>query len=125
NNGELNPFQFALPEKKFHKHIIIDGKKICSVCKIHKELYEFSKEKRNPTGYSHICKDCDKKRHEKCKQSNINGVVGIGLQFREPTHKVIDDHKECTQCGNIKHISDFRHSKHMKNNGLRSDCITC
>jgi hypothetical protein len=47
-------------------------KRICYTCKEEKDLQVFSKEKRTKTGYSYLCKECDKERAKKYKEKNID-----------------------------------------------------
>ena len=38
-------------------------KQVCYVCKKEYPLVEFRKEKRNPSGYTELCKQCHSKRN--------------------------------------------------------------
>ena len=54
--------------------------KVCSKCKIEKEISEFFKELQNKDGHKHICKICSK---EYCKEYNIKNRKKIQSQKKE------------------------------------------
>lgn len=49
-------------------------KKVCTTCKIEKEITEFSKDKHQIDGYTHSCKLCRNKRYNDWAKENKNKV---------------------------------------------------
>ncbi len=49
--------------------------KICSRCKVEKELSEFSKNRARRDGFQHACKECRREAEQKYQQTEAGGVA--------------------------------------------------
>lgn len=59
--------------------------KVCSKCKVEKELYDFYKSSRNKSGYRSQCISCDKKY----KELNEEKIKNLGKKYREKNKEKI------------------------------------
>ena len=87
--------------------------KICSKCKISKDISNFGINKGNKTGLSVWCKGCIRERSRKHyienKQSYLDNYKKINKQKREWYNELKQD-KKCEKCG-FTHLAvlDFHH----------------
>jgi len=92
----------------------MNGTKICSTCKVEKNVSEFNKSKRDKSGFSSQCKKCIRgayyRNHPEVKRRKINCCA--------PGFKV------CTKCGCEKEIHDFHNDKNRKD-GKSPWCKEC
>lgn len=58
-------------------------KKICSSCKIEKEITEFSKDKNEKDGYTYNCKVCRNKRYNEWAKNNKEKIRERNYQKKE------------------------------------------
>lgn len=81
--------------------------KICSICKISKNLDEFHKLKHGKLGRHSNCKTCRSKYNKNLKyEKPINGFL------------------KCQQCHKIKDINSFYRNRYIST-GVQSYCIDC
>lgn len=86
--------------------------KICTECKIPKDVSCFHKKTASKDGLNCYCKDCARelKRH--------------GRALRAKQSKVTPKNKACTRCGTVKTSGCFYKFKYSTD-GLRSECKEC
>jgi hypothetical protein len=75
---------------------IVDGTLWCSKCKMYLEVNRFSKDKKQRTGYSLICKECSNTRRRKIKAQGdcIHCGAKRGTKPFRVTHNI------CLSCAN-------------------------
>jgi hypothetical protein len=106
NNEYINPF---LDQEKT---------KICSECKINKQLNEFYKNSFMTDGLHNKCKNCS------------SDIQKITREKHKELYTVIDaynngkKHKICLYCKENKDIEDF-YKNSVKSDGLHDECIKC
>jgi hypothetical protein len=101
-------------------HNIVNGKKICSICKKLKPLNEFANNILCSAGKDYRCKICQR------KQNRIYYAKSIGKNIDEvrKSPRIVDGKKLCNHCNKWKLVNCF--SKFERNKcGLRSDCRKC
>ena len=100
------------------RYPIIDGMKLCSKCKTVKPITEYSPGKniKGEPIYRCHCKDC-----MRIYYTNKNRSKGVQPKKYYP---IIDDHKECVRCNQVKPVDQFRKSNIYKS-GIRGHCIEC
>jgi protein-arginine kinase activator protein McsA len=100
--------------------------KICSKCKIEKNLYEFTKNKTTKDGYTRYCKPCKKIADKKWFNENPSIWKKGNSKRNEKIKEIIFDFRDylggkCEKCGeNRKHLLDFHH----KNPTLKEEIIS-
>lgn len=90
-----------------------DGMKVCSKCRLNREIAWFSKSKIRVDGLHYYCKECtsayQKARHR-------------ALRYTRPS--VTTGTKICSKCKEVKDISLFGRDPSHKD-GRQSNCRTC
>lgn len=91
-----------------------DGEwKVCSKCKLSRELAWFAHSKNESDGFYRNCKECkrviDRKRYERRKAKCLIQLTGTGV---------------CTKCKETKEINNFSVS-YLNKNGRMSWCYEC
>ena len=101
-------------------------KKVCTKCRIEKDLNEFNKEKRSKDSLRSWCKDCVKNYRDSHKEERkINDKKRIQKyqqNIRKNGYPVIK--KTCTRCGLEKDLNEFNKCKASKD-GLQYHCRNC
>ena len=87
--------------------------KVCSKCRIIKELTEFNKEKTNTDGYLNQCKNCINNR----KNEHYELI-------KDEIYNDITKTKTCNKCNQIKCVTEF-HKDKTKYDGYHTQCKTC
>lgn len=85
--------------------------KICTKCKIEKELNLFYKSKYSKDGYKSICKVC-------CRLSDEVHIINFNSDLVTVTEKI------CTTCGVNKPLDEYYVAKRA-DDGRQSCCIAC
>ncbi|MCA1556949.1 MAG: HNH endonuclease [Acidobacteria bacterium] len=97
---------------------IVSGTLWCSKCKLFLEIERFSKDKKQRTGYSLICKDCSNSRRRKVKARGdcIHCGAVRGTKPFRVTHNI------CLACANRIYRSNSKRRKrsHVINQTLSS-----
>jgi hypothetical protein len=91
----------------------MDDFKVCTKCRMEKNLNEFHKDKSNKSGYYTICKTC-----KKTKMKELRQKYSI-LETRE-----IKDKKVCCRCKKEKNILEFVKNRCCKD-GFDKECKEC
>ena len=87
--------------------------KVCSKCRIIKELTEFNKEQRNKDGYLNQCKNC------------INNRIKEHYELiTDEIYNDITKNKNCNKCNHIKCITVF-HKDKTKYDRYHTQCKNC
>lgn len=100
--------------------------KICSKCKLEKNLYEFTKNKTTKDGFTRYCKSCKKIADKKWFDENPSVWKSGNSKRNEKIKEIIFEFRdylggECKKCGeNRKHLLDFHH----KNPTLKENIIS-
>jgi hypothetical protein len=100
------------------RYPVIDGMKLCSKCNTVKPITEYSpaKNAKGESIYRYHCKECMRVYYTNSRRSK-----GVQASKHYP---IIDGHKECTRCSQVKPVIEFR--KMTRNiSGIRSHCIQC
>ena len=69
-------------------------RKVCSFCKIEKDLTEFHKDKRNKSGVGNLCKSCKKTTDKDYRLRNTHGI-----SYDEYVSMVEERGNLCDICG--------------------------
>ena len=125
------------------KHVVKNGKKICSECNKYKPIGEFYKNRFNKSGYSHCCKKCvsvirkkypnHRSKESQSKQNMIKRASKRGFKSASDLENFIQSkNSRCEICGMTREFSkkffkkdlciDHCHSTN-KNRGVL--CISC
>ncbi len=86
------------------RNIIVNGMKICNVCKIEKSLLHFNKRKSNKNGYVPECKECRKEYNKTYNEINKEKIKIKNREWNKANYKA-----------NKKEI-DLRHKKYDVDN---------
>lgn len=98
--------------------------KICTTCKIEKEIVEFNKNKSRKDGLNTICRKCSNERSRKYYKDNgeehKNNVVRRNSKYKEKIREFILNYfknNNCKDCGNndlrvleFDHLPEFEKS---------------
>ena len=76
-------------------------KKICNVCKIKKDIFEFKKRKDNKDGYSCVCKNCCNKKQQLYRKT-INGKISVKKYQQSEKGKLTRQKYEKSEKGKLK-----------------------
>lgn len=90
-----------------------DGMKVCSKCRLNREVAWFSKHKGQADGLQPYCKECKRAR---AKANHMK------LRYTRPS--VTTGNKTCSRCKEVKDISLFRRTA-INKDGRRSSCKAC
>jgi hypothetical protein len=112
-----------------HPGIITTGTKICSFCKLEKEVKEYSKRLRSKDGLRNRCKQCDKKAEKEYRDKNpdqryINIIRQKYNITKEEYLALLEKQQyQCAICGELdKLVLDHCHTT-LKVRGLL--CSKC
>jgi hypothetical protein len=90
-----------------------NGMKVCSKCRLNREVAWFCKNKDRSDGLNNECSECMRKRKRELLQRN------------KLTRKVrLEGSKVCTKCEETKDINEF-HAHVMMRDGRDSNCNSC
>ena len=103
----------AYVERNKDKDVVIPDFKICSVCKLEKAGFSFSRSRRSPDGLCYCCKVC---------ASNANKANNQKLKDRE--NVIVPDLKTCPRCKTEKSSLGFSKKANRKD-GLSIYCKVC
>lgn len=104
--------------------------KICSKCKIEKDLYEFPKHRGSKDGFYCQCKSCknESKRNNKNKLNKVEKIFRIknitDKEIKEKPKIIIGDKKTCSKCKIEKPYNDFTKSN-TRLSGYYPQCKEC
>jgi len=91
-------------------------KKICSTCKIEKDINEFSNNKNKKDGKQLSCKNCCKSQQKKCYYKDKSKYFNRSKIQRNKTQDFIIEYKKercCEKCNEKRYyILDFHHIEH-------------
>jgi hypothetical protein len=95
--------------------------KICNKCKIKKDVSEFYKKKGRGdglAGYSHCCKNCQKKENYKYKEINKENYKEYNKLYREKNKEKLKDYITNWRVENVDKIQPGRKDYYQNNKEL-------
>lgn len=73
--------QHRVPIRSTGRRVKYVTDRVCTLCRVEKPIDEFARERRRPTGFGYVCKECHRK---KAKKISIKTKFGISLdEFKE------------------------------------------
>ena len=109
---EIKLMQLKSPRKFREKN----GKIFCLNCREYKDKNEFYKSKQHSYGFYVNCKKCsnkiDSERYHSKKEEQFKNKYNIKVKTKEEVNG--SNFRKCTQCNEIKDVSDFNWNKKYK-----------